>query len=238
MDGLQGSLKLCVAHVGLVGVVVVGVAVAHEQHGTHLGILVEVGIERRSQFFGVVLGVHERHTQFEGHGLHVGIVQVAEDIVAKVLHGVDHAAELFARNHLHRLHDDFLILHTAESLEPVFGFVERTLGRVLACGCTVDADGRREGEEHVVVGECLLILLTGQVESIVGLLPGRAEGHEQQRFLVCLLGTYGVLHFLLITFHVRQGVVVVVAAGRESCRQHHGSQCHDEKLNLLHRFDF
>ena len=77
------------------------------------------------------------------------------------------------------------------------------------------------------------------VESIVSLLPCRAEGHEQDGLVVLLLCTHGLFNLVLITFHVRHDIVVivVVTCGETACN-HHCHHGNEQEFNLLHSLLF
>ena len=67
IDFLKGILPLCVAHVGLVSVVFVRVAMSHEEHGALLGVFAEVFVELLGEGFHIFYCCHERGAQLDGH---------------------------------------------------------------------------------------------------------------------------------------------------------------------------
>ena len=180
---LERFLELGVTDVGFVGVVGVGVAVAHE--GDDVGgslALVEI-VEFAGDGRDVLVGIlKEGNTELQDNGCQVIVVDVTVGVVGEVLDVVDHAGVFLARDDLQRLDHDLFVHHAllGEGGQPERRCVVvadlGAVGGVLTGSRTVDADGGREGEVHVILGESLPVGLHRGVEGIEGLLPGGTEG--------------------------------------------------------------
>ena len=67
------------------------------------------------------------------------------------------------------------VLHAPEGFQPVIGRIEVARGDMVPGSCPIDANGGRERQIDIVIGELALIGFDGFVERIESLLPSTAE---------------------------------------------------------------
>ena len=209
----------------------------HEEHSALLSVAAEIVVESLSEIVNVRrIFSHKRITELESHRAEVFIVEVSVRVVSEVLHSIDYASVFLTRDNLHRLHDNFLILYASERLEPILRFVEVTWSNVLTSHSAIDAYSRREREEYVIAWEFLLIFLYGEVESIISLLPCRAECNDEDSLVILLVSLNGSIYFTLVEFHVGDVVVVIIiiATSGECHGREESYCCHHQEFNLLH----
>ena len=128
---LQCLLQLGVAHVGLEGVVGVGVAMAHEGDDTLPGLGAIQCVQLLSHLRDVLVGVAEQG-HAEEHGLvllqlcQILVVEVGAGNVAVVhefLHAGHDGRELLARDDLQRLHVDLAVLGGTDGMQQIAGLI-------------------------------------------------------------------------------------------------------------------
>ena len=116
----------------------------HESDNS-IGCLVTIEcIELLGNRFHIFLSILQQgHTELQGYSSQIGIVEVAIGIVGEVLDVVDNAGVLLAGNHLQRLDNNLLILHTlgSKGVEPEGRCIVVAGNTVLTGSSTVDTDG-------------------------------------------------------------------------------------------------
>ena len=250
--GLQCLFQLCVTNVGLKGVVLVGVAMPHEGDGSLCHLRCIEGMQLVGHLRHVHVGVvQQRHTQEDGFVVgqfsQIGIVQVSTGYIAvvhKLLDACHDGGKLLTGNDLQRLHINLAVLGGTDSVQQVAWLVVvapdhvAVVVRVLTNAGTVDADVAREAEIDISLGECLLVGRNGFVEGLEGIVPGRAESHQQDGHVLPGLG-FLLCHLLVVDSILRDHVFfrcVVVAAATCGDDGGYHSQCHCSQKKRLNRF--
>ena len=82
----------------------------HESHYALSCLSLVEGIDHASCVGNIFYVVQQRSTQLQRNLRKILVIEITKTIVGKILDVVDYSAILFARNHLHTLHDNLVVL--------------------------------------------------------------------------------------------------------------------------------